>query len=85
MRLKPSLNFGNKNETNPTIHCKPNNTTADKPTHECKEYIFGIGLIGLLCESKTAFKAIEAKINTAKWIMPCKIFTYNLVVVLKSL
>jgi hypothetical protein len=85
MRLNPSLSFGNKKDTNPNTHCKPNSTTAAKPIHECKLYMLGIGFDALLWESKTAFNAIEANIKTAMWIKPWSIFTYSFVVVRSNL
>ena len=55
--------------------------TAERPTHECKLYMLGIGVLGLLCESNTAFNATEAKTSTDICMMPCRILTLSFVVV----
>lgn len=71
--LTGPLSVGKRNAINPTTYCIEKIMTADKPIQEWSEYIFGMGLAGKLCESKTAINAITVKKNARPWITACEI------------
>lgn len=52
--------------------------TADKPTHECNEYKFGIGVTARTCESYTAHEANTISNIIAPNIEACVIFKLRL-------
>lgn len=57
--------------------------TAERPSHECREYMFGMGGLARLCESNTVFRAITVRTKAAKWMPAWVSFSVFLRVVRK--
>lgn len=72
--LNDSLAPGTKYAAKPTTYCKQKSMTADRPNHECNEYMFGMGTSGKLCESNTVMRAITVNMNAPMCTAACVIF-----------